>query len=462
MVKSTSHSQDDETIAALIDRSEQRKKILRKVPETSKVLFKGANGRKYEGIIDAYHGEISLPLESSAKHALQRAWDQILNKTLPADYSNDELYDKRQPLILRQLAADKIFAQLSLPTASIPGINVKPDNVIVCPYSSMVLIDEAVTTIARPDGIIVCPEGFYKNFGLVARKLGLRIVTCPNVADDSFKIDAASLAECLRSTMDTGKLCGVLLTLPGNPVVSEYSLDELVEIGTVLAEADVPVICDMAFSRLVEGFVPLAALRVNTSRGEVYLYDKILTVTGNSKAYNAFGPCKFGAGCTGNVAWMDQINQRLTVSFQRETTHLVRAIIEHTSEEYIENNKLLMFQQFRRTLEIVRCINNRLGSEVLRPLGSPQGIFLGLTFDPTILSTRGILTSSELEYALLNDAGIDSVALDRTGSPRIGVRLNIFAPRKKVGQEQTELVVELFDRLEGFMVNMIHSNTSTL
>lgn len=292
----------DGTIGKLIDRSEQGKKMLRKeLGAVSK--FKGVSGRNYTGIIDAYHGETGLSLDPFAERRLRQAWDQLLSKTMPANYSNDELYEKRQPLILRKLAAEKLFARLTLPSFDFEGVNVRTDEVIVCPYSSMVLIEEALATIAQLGGVVVCPEGFYKNFGLVARKLGLHIVTCENVPDESFRIDAKRLATTLFSARKAGKLCGLLLTLPGNPVVSGYSQDQLVEIGKVLAEADVPVICDMAFDGLVEDYIPLAALRVPTSRGDVCLYDRILSVNGNSKAYNAFGPCKFGAACTGNAEW---------------------------------------------------------------------------------------------------------------------------------------------------------------
>ena len=171
MYKSTSHPSANDTISVLINRSEQRKKELRKNLTTNNESFKGASGRKYTGIIDAYHGETGLALDKDAEEALQKAWNEILHKMMPADYSNDMLYDKRQPLILRQLAAEKLFARLSQPSFDVQGIKVPSDEVIVCPYSSMMMVEEALATIARSEGVIVCPEGFYKNFGLFTKNL---------------------------------------------------------------------------------------------------------------------------------------------------------------------------------------------------------------------------------------------------------------------------------------------------
>lgn len=455
MRKTTPKRPDETTVATLIDHSEERKRALRQDNSDNATSFCGASGRWYTGIVDTYHGETGLPLDANAERALRRAWDELLTKSLPADYSNDKLYDKRQPLILQQLAADNLFSRLSYPTPEISGIQVRPEEVIVCPYSSMVLIEEALATLARPNGVVVCPEGFYKNFGLSDRKLGLQIVTCPNTADNAFKVDAKALSACLASARSTGNLCGILLTLPGNPVVSTYSLEELMAIGRTLIHADVPIVLDMAFDRLVTDYVPLASLCIPTPSGEIRLYDRILSITGNSKGYNAFGPCKIGAACSGNQIWLKQLYNRLTVSFQRETTHLSRAVIAHTEGAYFEHNTRLMQKQHDIALGHIRHINQRFRNNVLQPLGSPEGIFMGLCFDSVLLEAANIVTSSELEETLLQSVGIDSVALDRTGSPRLGLRLNIFAPRKSVGQERQDLVEELFDRIEAF-IESIH------
>ncbi|MFE6858385.1 pyridoxal phosphate-dependent aminotransferase [Nocardia sp. NPDC057668] len=413
--------------------------------------FPGADRRAYQGVIDAYHGETGLPLDPRAAQALDTAWHEVRTGTQGADYRDRDLYDKHQPLILRNLAADRLFQRLRAPGGDLPGVRVDPGEVIVCPYSSTVLLEEAVATLARPGGVLVCPEGYYKNAESHVAKYGMRLVSSPSTADDRFAIDPDALARCLEQHARQGNLCGVLLTLPGNPVLTEYTVEELTAIGRVLTASRVPVICDMSFDLLSAAHVPIAALTVPTPGGPVRLYDRVLTITGNSKAFNAFGPCKLGAACTGDSAWLARIEARLRVSFQRESTHLTRAVLEHTTPEYLAANRDRLRRRVEHARDLVAGINVRAGSTVLRPLGSSDGMFLTVEFAPGPQLSARARTSAELERLLLTEAGIECVALDRTGSSRLGVRFNVVAPRLGPGLESPALLDELFDRLEGLL-----------
>ncbi|WP_157103943.1 pyridoxal phosphate-dependent aminotransferase [Nocardia harenae] len=436
-------------LATVTQRSEQRKRRVKRLL-TRDHPFPGTGGRSYAGVIDAYHGETGLAPHPAAVAALDRAWHDLLHGTPPDDYTDGSRYDKRQPMVLRELAARRMFGGLAQPAPDVPGVRVRPEEVIVCAYTSTMLLEEAIATIARPGGVLVCPEGFYKSAGLHVEKYGLRIVTCPVSPDDSFTIDPERLDSCLTELRASGELCGVLLTLPGNPVVAHYSAADLAAIGRVLLAADTPVICDAAFDHLASGHIPIAAIEVEGRR----LYDRVLTITGNSKGYNAFGPCKMGAACGGDAAWLTRIADRLTLSFQRETTHLARAIVEHTPDEYFAGNRARMRAQMDRAICRVRETNDRLGRAALRPLGTPDGMFLTLQFDAALLEAAGVADSAELEDLLLVAAGVDSVALNRTGSARAGVRLNVLAPRRAPRQESPELLDELLDRIERLLLDM--------
>ncbi|MEC3956798.1 aminotransferase class I/II-fold pyridoxal phosphate-dependent enzyme [Nocardia sp. CDC153] len=436
------------------DRSDERKKLARGFlsPES---LFPGRDARTYRGIIDAYHGETGLAMDESAAAALNSAWSEVMSGHTSViggansgDYRDVSLYNKRQPMILRQLAAEQLFQRISAPVAGMPGLRVDPDDVLVCPYSSTVLLEEAIATIARPGGVLVCPEGYYKSVAGHITKFGLRLVTSPVTADQGFRIDPVALARTLEEHARQGNLCGVLLTLPGNPVVADYTVEELVEIGRVLLAADVPVICDMSFDLLVEGHTPIAAITVPTADGPVRLYDRVLSITGNSKAYNAFGPCKIGAVCCGDREWLDEIRGRLRVSFQRETTHLARATIERTRAEYLADNRKLLRAQVDAAHRLLADINARFGRELVRPLGSRDGMFVTVEFDEAVMAAAGVRSSADLEDLLLMAAGVDCVALDRTGSRRMGVRLNVSTPRRGTGEVSPGLLAELFDRIE--------------
>ncbi|WP_433711658.1 pyridoxal phosphate-dependent aminotransferase [Nocardia sp. CA-084685] len=435
------------SLAARTNRSEERKREVRR-HLGARPQFPGTGDRTYSDVLDAYHGETGLPLADSAVAALDLAWRELMYTQPPDEYADGTLYHKRQPLVLRELAAHKLFGRLARPIDGVPGVWVSAEEVIVCPYSSTMLLEEAVATLARPGGVIVYPEGLYKSSGIHVEKYGLRMQACPVAPDDSFKIDPDLLASCLDYFAERDELCGVLLTLPGNPVFTDYSAEELLAIGRVLVASGVPVICDMAFDCMVEQHIPIAAVAVESDDGVRRLYDQVLTITGNSKGYNAFGPCKLGAACSGDAEWLARIRQRLTISFQRESTHLARAVVEHTPESYFAQNRVRMLDQLDRAHRHIDAINTRLGAKVIRPLGSRHGMFLTVVFDEAVLGKAGVETSAEIEDLLLAGAGIDSVALDRTGSERLGVRFNVLAPRKAPGRESADLVDELFDRLE--------------
>ena len=435
------------SLAARTNCSEERKWAVRR-HLGARPRFAGTGDRAYSDVLDAYHGETGLPPAESAIAALDLAWRELLHTQPSDEYADGTFYHKRQPLVLRELAAHKLFGRLAEPGDGVPGVRVSPEEVIVCPYSSTMLLEEAVATLARPGGVIVYPEGLYKSSGIHVEKYGLRMEACPVAPDDSFKIDPDSLASCLDYFAERDELCGVLLTLPGNPVFTDYSAEELLAIGAVLAASGVPVICDMAFDCMVAQHIPIAALEIATDAGVRRLYDQVLTITGNSKGYNAFGPCKLGAACSGDADWLARVRDRLTISFQRESTHLARAIVEHTPEDYFAENRVRMLAQLERAHGHIDAINARLGAKVIRPLGSRHGMFLSVVFDDAVLDRAGVGTSAEIEDLLLAGAGIDSVALDRTGSERRGVRFNVLAPRKAPGQESADLLDELFDRLE--------------
>ncbi|MEC3920545.1 aminotransferase class I/II-fold pyridoxal phosphate-dependent enzyme [Nocardia sp. CDC160] len=426
------------------DRSDRRKQIARGyLGEDTR--FPGTNGGTYRGIIDAYHGETGLPMDVPAAAALNAAWAEVMAGQAVTGANR---YDKKQPAVLRSLAATRLFGRISQPGAGLPGVEIDPGEVIVSPYSSTVLLEEAIATLARPGGVLVCPEGYYKSVAGHVTKYGLRMATSPVTADDDFRIDADALARTLEYYAAQGNLCGVLLTLPGNPVVADYSVEQLIEIGRVLVAAEVPVICDMSFDLLVDGHIPIASIVVPTATGPVRLYDRVLTITGNSKAFNAFGPCKLGAACSGDERWLTAIRKRLRVAFQRESTHLVRATLEGTSEDYLVQNRKLLRERMEFARERVARINARFGTALLRPLGSRDGMFLTVEFDAEVMSAAAVRSSADLEDLLLMAAGIDCVALDRTGSRRMGVRLNVTTPRRGSGEVGTDLVGELFDRME--------------
>ena len=203
-------------------------------------------------------------------------------------------FDKSQPRLLRQLAADRLYARWRK-----AGLAVSADDVLVCPYSSLTMLEAVMASVARPDGVILCPEGFYKSNRQHIEKLGLSIRLFPAPPDRDGKIDAWHLRRAIQAHRE--QLCALLFTMPGNPLIATYSAEELQAIGRVVVEEDVRVIVDATLDAVVPDYVPLAAITVDSAGKPQSLFDRTVTIAGLSKGHHAVGPYKIGAAITGDA-----------------------------------------------------------------------------------------------------------------------------------------------------------------
>jgi len=160
------------------------------------------------------------------------------------------------------LAADKLFGRLGK-----AGLDISMDEVVVCPYSSLVMLEAVIVTVARPGGVILCPEGFYKSNALHIEKYGMQLGLFAADPEQDARINPQHLRKAIRQYGE--KLCALLLTMPGNPLVAEYSLEELKAIGRVLALEGVKVIIDSIFDQIQSDYIPLAAVNVELG-GQTY------------------------------------------------------------------------------------------------------------------------------------------------------------------------------------------------
>lgn len=401
-------------------------------------------------IIDAYHGEMSSLMDPNVQYKLLEVTEALIFGEADLTEADGKLYNKSQPKILRQLAADKLFGRLRQ-----AGLNLTMDQVVVCPYSSIVMLEAAIATVARPGGVILCPEGFYKSNALHIEKHGLQLDIFTANPEEDGRINPQHLRKAIRQYGD--KLCAILLTMPGNPLVAEYSLAELQAIGRVLVEEGTKVIIDSTFDQIQSDYIPLAAVKVELDGKTHLLHDKIVTITGLSKGYNSIGPFKIGVATTGDAKWRQAIEGQLVISFQRETTATARVVIEETTEEYLQKNRLTMMQRQQEAKAHIALINEKFGAGAVSYLGSSKyGPFMALTFRQDILTKAGIEDGWQLADMLLATVGLKTVAGPRMGLPMPAVRINIDAPR--IGfRKNPALVGEMFNRIEHFVEQILRS-----
>jgi len=427
-----------ESLGELILKINQRKSYVRSIINT-----------KRKSVIDVFHGEMYFQMYTITKKKLLKLTQDVLNQTVNLSENNGSLYSKYQPIILRILAVEKLFHRFKK-----AGLNIDISEVLVCPYSSLVMIEAAIATIAKPNGLILCPTGFYKSNALHIEKFGLRLQVFPADIERDARIDPNHLRRAIQQYR--ANLCGILLTIPGNPFVAEYSYRELQAIGQVILEEGVKVIVDSAFDSIQPDYIPLAAVKLDDRNQSHPLYNQIVTITGISKTYHAPGPFKIGAAVTGNEAWFNLIKRQLVVSFQRETTAFARLILEETPDSYIKSNRLTMMQRQQEAKQKCQDINAIFGSNALTYMGSSNyGPFMILRFRDDILDRAGIEDGWQLADFLLATVGLDVLAGPRMGLPCPAVRININAPR--IGNtKDPALFDEVFHRLGQLINQIIH------
>jgi aspartate/methionine/tyrosine aminotransferase len=279
-------------------------------------------------VIDVSHGEMRFTMHPQVQAAVLEDTRLLLAGKAELLEPDGQLFDKSQPRLLRRLVADRLYHRWRK-----AGLPVTADEVLVCPYSSLAMLDAVLASVARPGGVILCPEGFYKSNFAHIEKLGLVIRLFPVDLDRDGRVQAWHLRRAIQAYRE--QLCALLLTMPGNPLVAVYTAEELHAIGRVLVEEGIRVIIDAAFDGVVPDYQPLGTVEVDIGGARHSLYERTATITGLSKGHHAIGPYKIGAAITGDAGWRADIRRQLTVPFQRETTVLARTVLEQTPEEFL-------------------------------------------------------------------------------------------------------------------------------
>jgi NAD/NADP transhydrogenase alpha subunit/aspartate/methionine/tyrosine aminotransferase len=396
--------------------------------------------RQREPLIDVYHGEMRFHMHPQVQQAVLDTTGKLLNEDADLLEPDGSPFDKAQPSILRELAADRLYARWRQ-----AGLAVSADDVLVCPYSSLVMLEAVMASVARPDGVILCPEGFYKSNRQHIEKLGLSIRLIPAPPERDGKINPWHLRRAIQAHRE--QLCALLLTMPGNPLIATYTADELQAIGRVIIEEDVRVIIDATLDAVVTDYMPLAAVTVDCAGAPQSLFDRTVTIAGLSKGHHAVGPYKLGAAMTGNVGWRADIRRQLAVPLQRETTALARVVLEQTPQDFFVTNREIMGQAQDRAWRLCEKLEGRFGFPAVIPVGSSRhGPFLLIRLADRLVEQAGLEDGWQLAEFLLGGAGLETVAGPLMGLLEPIVRINVDAPRIGV-EKDPALLDKVFDRL---------------
>lgn len=397
-------------------------------------------GERAVPIIDVYHGEMRFTMHPQVQKTVMDTTRELLAENASLLEPDGRPFDKSQPRLLRQLAADRLYIRWRK-----AGLAVSADDVLVCPYSSLTMLEAALASVARPDGVILCPEGFYKSNRQHIEKLGLSIRLFPAHLDRDGKIDTRHLRRAIQAHRE--QLCALLFTMPGNPLIAMYSVEELQAIGRVVVEEGARVIVDATLDAVAPDYVPLAAITVDSAGKSQSLFDRTVTIAGLSKGHHAIGPYKIGAAITGDARWRADIRRQLAVPLQRETTALARVVLEQTPEEFFQANRLTLTQAQMEARRLCQELEDSFGFPAVIPVGSSlYGPFLLIRLADKVLRQAGIEDGSQLAEFLLGGAGLETVAGPLMGLQEPVVRINVDAPRIGVRKDPA-LLAQVFARL---------------
>lgn len=429
---------------------EKRKSKIRRSIAASGYSFSDGSQQSSD-LVDAYHGEMHFGPDPASVNALNVAWSEIMHEQQECFIQ----HNKKQPYALCELIVEFLFERLRTPgVKGLEGIDVGVNDVVVVPYSSTQLLISAFH--ARPKKNrhqVLCPQGFYKGAAKLAAAAGVSIKTIPvDLHNDGVIVPQVLDNYLTRHHRETALLW---LTMPGNPLIANHSVEQLEAIASIIVKYDMDVFIDMAFDKILPDgeYVPLPNVRVKDDSGQYQtLYERCFCVTGNSKGLGATGPWKLGAGVCGNRQWReDTLGLVTAVTFQRETTHLIHTGVNAVSRKYLENNQQSFKRQQYQLGQMIREVNAELKDEVFTSIGNPVYTpFHCLALHDHYLHKAGLADSWQLADFFLAGAGIESVELDLVGIRKPGVRLNVMSPRIN-GHKSPDNIYPLFNRLKELM-----------
>ncbi len=196
-------------------------------------------------VIDTYHGEMSFGPDFYAISSLKNAFQEILNESQNVYIE----HNKDQPLEIQEVARNKLFRRIQNPgIQDIDGVHIEPKDIIIQPYSSTLLMINALQARPKKDRhIILSPEGFYKSNAALAFAAGLDVMTLPV----DYEHDGIMVPEYLDRYLNQygDRIALLMLTMPGNPLISIYDKEKLEQIARVIVKHDVDVLIDSLFDR---------------------------------------------------------------------------------------------------------------------------------------------------------------------------------------------------------------------
>lgn len=290
-------------------------------------------------IIDLSLGEPDFETPDHIKAAAKKAIDDGFTHYTPvAGY-----------LDVRQAIAEKFLKENDL--------HYTPEQIVVSTGAKQSIIN-AVMCLVNPGDEVILPNPFWVSYSAMVKLAEGIIVEIPTTVETDFKISPAQLEAAI-----TAKTKLIMFSSPCNPTGTVYTRDELKALAEVIIKHEnVYVICDEIYEHI--NFTGQHASMAQFD----FIYDRVVTVNGLSKAYAMTG---WRLGYIGAPLWIAKACDKIQGQYTSATCSITqKAAIAALNGDI--STTLVMKEAFLRRRDLVfQLLQDIKGLK----FNNPQGAF---------------------------------------------------------------------------------------
>jgi aspartate aminotransferase len=236
------------------------------------------------------------------------------------------------------------------------GLKYQPDQIVIS-NGAKHSIYNALCAILNPGDEVIIPVPYWLSYPEMVRLAYGKPVFVKTKAENDFKITAEELKNAI-----TSKTKALILNTPNNPTGSVYTKEELEELVKIIEEANIFVISDEIYEKLIYEGSHISIASLNEKIKEL-----TILVNGMSKAYAMTG---WRIGYTASSLEIAKVMSNI----QSHTTSNPNSIAQYASVAALSGDETVikrMAEEFnKRRIYMVERINKIKGLKSNKPQGA--------------------------------------------------------------------------------------------
>lgn len=236
------------------------------------------------------------------------------------------------------------------------GLKYQPDQIVIS-NGAKHSIYNALCAILNPGDEVIIPVPYWLSYPEMVRLAYGKPVFVKTKVENDFKITAEELKNAI-----TSKTKALILNTPNNPTGSVYTKEELEELAKIIGEANIFVISDEIYEKLIYEGSHISIASLNEKIKEL-----TILVNGMSKAYAMTG---WRIGYTASSLEIAKVMSNI----QSHTTSNPNSIAQYASVAALSGDETVikrMAEEFnKRRIYMVERINKIKGLKSNKPQGA--------------------------------------------------------------------------------------------